>query len=52
MSEVESGEEAGILEGKQGERKKRVGKSIGDWFGAAFTGYGMKSGGRGNANRW
>ena len=33
-------------------RKKSIGRSIGGWVGTAFTGYNMKSDGKGNANRW
>ena len=34
------------------DRKKSIGRSIGGWVGTAFTGYNMKSDGKGNANRW
>lgn len=40
------------ISGMGKERKKSIGKSIGNWMGVAFTGYGMKSDGKGNTNRF
>jgi hypothetical protein len=34
------------------ERRKSIGKRIGGFIGTAFTGYNMKSDGKGNVERW
>ena len=44
--------ETAMGKGKEKERKKSFGKDVGTFFGRAFTGYGMKSDGKMNENRW